>query len=163
MILVLAGCVHKLTMHSRSGDTLAGRYRFARENTGLIEIPFGKDEVLSGRFITVSRGDFVDAYTRAFGTGSIAVDGPDVSSYGSPFTGMLASSHTLPGSAYGETFRSAAAPSSTSVTGPLFYWTASLQSDRGTSVTCFFIGSAYTGHGFGRCKTPHGEEYTADF
>src|ERR1051325_9027064 len=163
MILVLAGCVHKLTMHSRSGDTLAGRYRFARENTGLIEIPFGKDEVLSGRFITVSRADFVAAYTGAFGTGSIAVDGPDVSSYGNPFTRMLASSHNLGGSSYGETFSSGSTTTETSVKGPLFYWPASLRGNRETSLTCFFIGSAYTGRGFGRCKSHAGEEYTAEF
>ena len=50
-----------------------------------------------------------------------------------------------------------------SITGPLFYWVASLQGDRRTVLGCFFIGSSYTGGGFGRCKSQAGEEYNIDF
>ncbi|HEY7168196.1 MAG TPA: hypothetical protein VIB79_26800 [Candidatus Binatia bacterium] len=163
MVVLLAACVHPLTIHSRKGDKIEGHYRFARENTGVIQVRFPEDELLSGRFVTVSRGAFADAYAKEFGTGSIAVDGPDVSAYGNAFTGGFASSHTLPGTASGETFSSSSAASGSSVKGPLFFWTAALDGSRGTSLTCFFVGSAYTGHGFGRCKSRMGEEYTAEF
>jgi len=52
---------------------------------------------------------------------------------------------------------------SQSVSGPLFYWTASLQGDRRMVLGCFLIGSAYTGHGFGRCKSQTGKEFHIDF
>ena len=162
-MLLLAGCVHPLTIHSRSGEKIHGEYRFARENTGVIQVNFPGDEFVSGRFTTVSRRSFVDSYVNQFGTGSIAVDGPDVSAYGNAFSAAFGSSHRLGPSAYGEKFDPAQGGSASAVKGPLFFWTAPLQGTRGTSLACFFIGSAYTGHGFGRCKSHTGEEYTADF
>jgi hypothetical protein len=65
--------------------------------------------------------------------------------------------------AYAEPTKGVAAQPSQSVSGPLFYWTASLQGDRRLVLGCFLIGSAYTGHGFGRCKSQAGKEYRVDF
>ena len=64
MLLVLAACVHDITMHSRTGARIQGHYRFARENTGMIQVTFPGDEVVSGKFITISRAAFVDAYAK---------------------------------------------------------------------------------------------------
>ena len=50
-----------------------------------------------------------------------------------------------------------------SVSGPLFYWIASLQGDRRLVLGCYLIGSFYTGRGFGRCKSQAGKEYLVDF
>jgi hypothetical protein len=162
-LLVLPACAHSLRMHSQDGDELSGHYRFARENTGLIRILDSSGELLAGNFVTVGRATFVENYTKTFGNGSITVDGPDVSAYGNAFRGVFGSSHTIADSASGETFNSASGNSETGVRGPLFYWTASLRGDKGTTMGCYFIGSSYTGHGFGRCKTHTGKEYSAEF
>ena len=119
-------------------------------------------EVLSGEFVAVGRRDFVARYENSFGLGSIALETPDVSAYGNAFGSRFASSHALIESAHGEVFRDSG-PSPIAVSGPLFYWTAGLKGDRGTTLRCYFIGSRYTGGGFGRCKGDTGEEYTAEF
>ena len=67
------------------------------------------------------------------------------------------------GRAFGETFDSARSGSEIEVRGPLFYWTASLRGDQGTTMGCFLIGSSYTGHGFGKCKSNAGNEYSVEF
>jgi hypothetical protein len=161
-LLLLAGCVHKLSMHSKDGQTLTGRYRFGAGDSGLIQVTGPGDELLSGRFKRVSRADFVENYHAAFGLGSIAVYGPEMSDK-SPFAGMFGSSSTLPDSAHGESFNSAGGKSEISVHGPLFYWNASLVGERGTKMVCYLIGSSYTGHGFGKCKSDPGQEYTVEF
>jgi hypothetical protein len=162
-LFILSACVHSLNIRSDDGEKLTGHYRFARENSGLIRMVGAGGEVLAGNFVTVGRATFVEDYTTTFGGGSIMVDGPDVSAYGNAFGGVFSSSHSLAVSAYGENFNSASGTAESGVRGPLFYWTASLQGDKGTSMGCYFIGSSYTGHGFGRCKTHTGKEYSAEF
>ena len=150
-------------MRSADGERLAGKYRFARDNTGLIQVTAEDGEVLAGKFTTVGRATFVENYNKTFGRGSIAVEGPDVSGYGNPFGGPFGSSHGLTDFAYGETSKSGSGNSGSGIKGPLFYWTASLQGDKGATMGCYFIGSSYTGHGFGRCKSHTGKEYMVEF
>ena len=160
---VLSACAHRLQMHSRDGEKLSGSYRFAREDTGLIRVRSSEGEVLNGKFVYVERKIFVESYEKTFGIGSITVDGPDVSSFGNAFGGVFGSSYLLMDAAYGQTFNSAADNPETVVRGPLFYWTASLQGDRGTTMGCYLIGSSHTGRGFGRCKSHTGKEYSVEF
>jgi hypothetical protein len=161
--LFLAACVHDLRIHSRDGQELKGKYRFAREDTGLIQIRSATGEVLNGKFVRVARAAFVAGYEQTFGRGSIATYGPDLAAYGNPFAGMFGTSSALSETAFGETFDSAGSGSQIAVRGPLFYWTASLRGDRGTTMGCFLIGSSYTGHGFGKCKSDAGNEYSFEF
>jgi hypothetical protein len=159
---LLSACVYTLSMHSMDGEKLSGRYRFARENTGLIQVTASDGELLHGKFIRVGRSDFIESYEKTFGRGTIIAEGPDISSYGNAFAGMFGSSSVLADAAYGEVFNSA--PGSTvAVRGPLFYWTASLSSSQGHALACYFLGSSYTGHGFGRCKSRTGKEYSVEF
>jgi hypothetical protein len=158
-LLICSGCVHSLRMHSMDGEELSGRYRFAHEDTGLIQVVASDGEMLAGSFVRVGRASFVESYRRAFGGDSIVVDGPDISAHGNVFSGVLVGSSTLADFAYGETYNK----SRILVKGPLFYWTASLRGDRGSSMGCYFIGSSYTGSGFGRCKNHTGKEYSAEF
>jgi hypothetical protein len=162
-LLILSACVHSLSMHSQDGEKLNGQYRFARENTGLIQVVGLSGEVLAGKFVTVARATFVESYTRTFGSGTILVDGPDISAYGNAFSGSFGSSHALVGSAYGENFNTASGNLEFGASGPLFYWTASLHGDRGSTMGCYLIGSSYTGRGFGRCKSQTGKEYSVSF
>lgn len=162
-LFILPACIHGLSMYSMDGEKLSGRYRFARENTGLIQVTGSDGEVLNGKFVNVGRATFVESYQRTFGVGSIAVDGPDISPYGNAFGGIFGRSYALTDAARGQTFNSAAGSSETVVRGPLFYWTVSLRGDRGTTMGCYFIGSSYTGRGFGRCKSNTGKEYSIEF
>jgi len=150
-------------MRSKDGQTWSGEYRFARDNTGLIRVRTTDGEMLLGRFTTASRATFVESYKDIFGRGSIAAEGPDASGYGNPFAGTLGGSAALNDFAYAETPDDASGRPPTVIKGPLFYWTASLQGDRGTTMACCFIGSSHTGHGFGRCKDHTGTEYTVQF
>ncbi len=161
--LFLSACVHDFTMHSKDGGELNGKYRFGREGGGLIQVSGPSGEMLNGRFVRVARAAFVAAYEQTFGRGSIATYGPDLSGYGNPFAGVFGSSSALPETAFGETFNSARSGAEVEVHGPLFYWTASLRGDRGTTMGCFLIGSSYTGHGFGKCKSDGGNEYSVEF
>jgi hypothetical protein len=162
LLLVMASaCVHSLSMSSSDGEELSGRYRFARENTGLIEVIGSDSEILRGKFVRVGRGSFVDLYQQTFGSGSITVDGPDLPA--SAFSSLFGSSYALTDPAYGETFDNVSGNSEILVKGPLLYWMGSLRGDKGTIMGCYFIGSSYTGHGFGRCKTHTGKEYSARF
>lgn len=156
-----SACVHSLSMRSKDGEELSGRYRFARENTGLMEVIGSDSEILRGKFVRVGRGSFVDLYQQTFGRESIRVDGPDLPAYA--FSGLLGSSYALADAAYGETFENLSGNSEIMVKGPLFYWIGSLRGDKGTIMGCYFIGSSNTGHGFGTCKSHTGKEYSARF
>lgn len=161
-LFVLAGCVYPLTLRSRDGATLNGNYHFAHQHTGYIRLLSPDGEILSGQFAGIGRRDFVARYEKTFGRGTVSLETPDVSAYGNAFGSRFASSHALIESAHGEIFRdSGAFP--VAVSGPLFYWTATLKGDRGAMLTCYFIGSQYTGGGFGRCKDDNSKEYTAEF
>src|ERR1043166_2709446 len=81
-LLFLSACVHGLDLHSQDGEKLQGHYRFARENTGLMQVLGSSGEVLSGKFVIVPRATFIESYTGTFGGGSLIVEGPDVSAYG---------------------------------------------------------------------------------
>jgi hypothetical protein len=162
-LLLLAGCAHDLTVYSKDGQELNGKYRFGREDGGIIQISGANGEILNGRFVRVARATFVAGYEQTFGHGSIATYGPDLSAYGNPFAGVFGSSSALLDTAFGETFDSARSGSEVAVRGPLFYWTASLRGDQGTAMGCYLIGSSYTGHGFGKCKTDTGYEYSLEF
>ena len=161
-LFFLSACVYDLRMHSKDGEKLTGRYRFAAEDSGLIQVFGPGEELLNGRFIRVARATFVEGYEKAFGRGSVAVYEPDLSD-GIPFAGMFGSASAFPDSAYGESFDKAREKSEMTVRGPLFYWSASLTGNRGTKMGCYLIGSSYTGHGFGKCKTDAGQEYTVEF
>jgi hypothetical protein len=162
-LLTLPGCIHGINLRSTDGETLRGRYRFAREHQGLIQITQLSGEILFGTFTQVGRGAFVEGYEKTFGSGSISVAGLDASPYGHLSGGPFASSYGLTGSAYREMPVNTLTKSVTALNGPLFYWMASLRGDRGTTMACYFIGSSYTNHGFGSCKSHTGEEYSADF
>jgi hypothetical protein len=164
MVLVcLNACTHSLTMHSHDGERLDGRWRFAREGTGLIQVMATDGEVLVGAFKPVPRRTFFQNYQDTFGGGSIDADGPDLFAYGNVFSGLLNSSSTLVDVAYGENYNKSSGESIQVVKGPLLYWTASLLGDRRTIMQCFLIGSSSTGHGLGRCKGRTGKEYTVEF
>ena len=119
-----------------------------------------ENEVLIGRFIRVDRTVFARNYEKAFGRRTIQTDGPDLSRHGNAFGGLFGNSSTFYETAYAEPTQEAPGKS---VSGPLFYWTASLQGDRRMVLGCYLIGSAYTGHGFGRCKSQTGKEFHVDF
>jgi hypothetical protein len=161
-LFFLTGCVHPLTMHSKDGQRLSGRYRFARNDSGLIQVTGAKGEVFHGRFLRVARSAFIENYEKLFGRGSIAVSEPELRG-ANPFAGVFGSSSTIADSAYGESFDRAPGKSELAVRGPLIYWTASLWGDRGTTMGCYLIGSSYTEHGFGRCKSNAGSEYSVEF
>ncbi len=161
--LLLSGCSQSVTLYSVDGEYWQGKWRHARDETGLVQISGAAGEILRGTFKRVSRQAFFETYEKTFGTGAITADGPDVSSFGNAFGGMLAGSNTLPADASGQNFNPASGRSTQMVSGPLFYWTANLQGDRKTTLHCFLIGSAYTGHGLGRCKGTTGKDYTIEF
>lgn len=162
-LFVLSACVHSLSLYSMDGEKLSGRWRFSRENNGVVEVTGSNGEVLNGKFATVERATFVESYQKTFGTGSIRVDGPDLSSYGNSLAAIFGSSAALTDSAHGETFNPDSDKGDIGVNGPLFYWIASLRGDRKATMECFFIGSSYTGGGFGRCKSHTGKEYSLEF
>ncbi|HLN88035.1 MAG TPA: hypothetical protein VK200_16265 [Candidatus Limnocylindrales bacterium] len=158
--LLTCACSHPMSVVSLDGEQFSGRYRFGREGTGLMQIYGPENEVLIGRFIRVDRTVFAQEYEKAFGRRTIETDGPDLSRHVNALGGLLGNSSTFHETAYAEPI--SGIPSQ-SVSGPLFYWTASLQGDRRMALGCFLIGSAYTGHGFGRCKSQTGKEFHVDF
>jgi hypothetical protein len=162
-LLFLSCCSQRVTLYSVDGESWEGKWRQARGETGLMQISGTAGETLVGTFKPVPRQEFFERYEKTFGTGAIAADGPDVSAFGNAFAGMLAGSSTLLDVAYGENFNPASGNSIQMVAGPLFFWTANLQGDRRTAMDCFLIGSAYTGHGLGRCKGTTGRDYTVEF
>lgn len=161
-VLILTSCVYPVTMYSLDGEKLDGRWRYAREGTGLVQISGPAGEKLAGTFQPVPRQIFFEGYEKTFGGGTIDADGPDLSALGNPFGGLLGSSSTLMDVARGENYDAASGKAAHVAMGPLVFWTASLQGDKQT-MRCFLIGSSYTGHGFGRCKAATGKEYTVEF
>ena len=161
--LGLSSCSHPVTMSSVQGDRFVGLYRFGREDSGVMQIRGPENEVLVGRFIRVDRTIFAEGYEKTFGRGTIEMDGPDLSRHGNSFGGLLASSTVFHETAYTDGSAGFAGQPTRTVSGPLFYWTASLQGDRRTVLGCYLIGSLYTGNGFGRCKSQSGTEYRVDF
>jgi hypothetical protein len=161
--LLLSCCTHPLTMHSLDGEKLHGRWRYAREGSGLLQVDGTGGELLIGTFKPVPRRIFFEAYQTTFGDGTIEADGPDLSAFGNAFAGMFGGSSALVDAVYGENYNAASGKTSQTVTGPLFYWTANLRGDKRTTMQCFLIGSSYTGHGLGRCKGAGGKEYTVEF
>ena len=162
-LLMLAGCSHPMTMKSPEGVTYDGRYRFSRDDSGLMQIHGPENEVLLGRFDRVGRTAFVENYEKAFGRGTIELDGPDLSRHAGSLGGVIGPTSGFHETAFADPAAAAEGRPSKSITGPLFYWVASLQGDRRTVLGCFLIGSSYTGSGFGRCKSQSGQEYDIDF
>ena len=111
----------------------------------------------------VGRTAFVESYEKIFGRGTIELDGPDLSRHAGSLSGVLGPTSGFHETAYADPVAAAEGRPTKSITGPLFYWVASLQGDRRTVLGCFFIGSSYTGSGFGRCKSQLGQEYNIDF
>lgn len=162
-LLMISGCAHQMTMKSPEGLTYDGRYRFGREDGGLMQIYGPENEVLIGRFSRVSRTGFVESYQKTFGPGTIELDGPDLSRHAGSLSGVIGPTSGFHETAYADPMAAAQGRPTKTISGPLFYWVASLQGDRRTVLGCFFIGSAYTGSGFGRCKSQSGQEYNIDF
>ena len=100
---------------------------------------------------------------KAFGRGTIEIDGPDLSRHAGSLGGVIGPTSGFHETAFADPAAAAEGRPSKSITGPLFYWVASLQGDRRTVLGCFLIGSSYTGSGFGRCKSQSGQEYDIDF
>jgi hypothetical protein len=150
-------------MHARDGERLNGRWRFAREGAALIQVFRPDGEVLVGMLTPVTRRVFFQNYQQIFGRGAIDAEGPDFSSFGNSLWSSPGSSNALADVVYGESFNAAAKDSARVVSGPLFFWTASLQGDRRTSMRCFLIGSSHSASGLGRCKGAAGKEYTVEF
>jgi hypothetical protein len=163
IVLLLTSCAYPVTMHSLDGERLDGRWRHAREGTGLVQISGRAGERLAGTFQPVPRRVFFEDYQKTFGGDTIDADGPDLSAFGNPFGGLLGNSTTLADIARGENYDAASGKSPFVAMGPLLFWTAHLQGDKQTTMQCFLIGSSYTGHGFGRCKAATGKEYTVEF
>jgi len=163
LLLMFGACAHPMTMVSPDGVSYDGRYRFGREDNGLMQIYGPENEVLMGRFSRVGRTTFVESYEKAFGRGTIELDGPDLSHHAGSLSGVLGPTSGFHETAYADPVAAAAGRPTKSISGPLFYWVASLQGDRRTVLGCFFIGSSYTGNGFGRCKSQSGQEYNIDF
>ena len=74
---LVSGCVYRLTVSAADGERLNGRYRFGRDDTGLIQLIGPGGEVLMGRLFRVARATFIEGYQKTFGKDSIAVDGPE--------------------------------------------------------------------------------------
>ena len=160
---LLGACSHPMSMVSSDGVSYDGRYRFGREDNGLMQIYGPENEVLIGRFTRVGRTAFVETYEKTFGRGTIELDGPDLSRHAGSLSGILGPTSGFRETAYADPAGAAQGRPAKTITGPLFYWVASLQGDRRTVLGCFFIGSSYTGSGFGRCKSQSGQEYNIDF
>jgi hypothetical protein len=159
----LSACTNHVSMVSADGETWTGRWRYSRGDNGLMHFLAPDGEILIGAFTRVQRSVFVEGYEKTFGGGTIALDGPDLSSYGNAFAGFLGVQTPFSETAYAEPLAGATATTGNAVSGSLFYWTASMQGDKRTSMQCFFIGSSHTGHGIGRCRGPTGKEYLVEF
>jgi hypothetical protein len=162
-VLLLSSCVHRLTMHSRDGERLDGRWRYAREGNALIQVFSADGEVLVGMLRPVARGKFFDSYQQAFGRGSIDAHGPELSAYGNALFATPGTSNALADVVYAESFDKASGEAARRVTGPLIYWTAQLQGDKRTFMQCYLIASSHSTRGLGRCKGASGKEYTVSF
>ena len=63
-LIILNSCVNQLTMHARDGEKLDGKWRFAREGSGLIEVEGSAGELLVGTFSPVPRHIFFADYQK---------------------------------------------------------------------------------------------------
>ena len=163
LALFLSACAYPMSMTSPEGEKFAGRYRFGREDSGLMQINGPENEILIGRFARVGRTNFVENYEKTFGRGTIELEGPDLSRHGGTIGGVLGTSSVFHETAYADPVAAAVGKPTKVISGPLFYWIASLQGDRRSVLGCFLIGSSYTGSGFGRCKSQTGREFRIDF
>jgi hypothetical protein len=161
--LLLSSCVQRLTMHSRDGERLDGRWRPAREGNALIQVHNSDGELLVGLLRPVARRYFFDRYQETFGRGSIEAEGPDLSSSGHALLALPGTVNPLADMVYAESFDKSSGQAGQSITGPLVYWTANLEGDKRTLMRCFLIGSSYSQRGLGRCMGPAGKEYTVSF
>jgi hypothetical protein len=162
-LLSLSGCANQVSLVSSDGEKWLGRWRYGHGDSGLMHIVGADGEVLMGTFSRVARRTFVEGYEKTFGPGTIAMDGPDLSQYGSPFAGFWGASSAFQETAYAEPLSGAPGQPGIAVSGPLFYWTANLKGDRLRIMQCFLIGSSYTGGGIGRCRGPTGKDYLVEF
>ena len=158
--LLLPGCANRLTMQAKDGERIEGRWRHAREGSGLIQVVNGDGEVLVGILTPTPRRAFFETYQTVFGLGTIASGNGDLSAYGHGFWMLPGTSNVLADVVYGENANSAVV---LSVAGPLLYWTAYLEGDRRTFMRCFLIGSTQRSGGLGRCKGGGGKEYSVQF
>lgn len=163
LAVFLGACSHPMTMKSPEGVSYDGRYRFGRDDSGLMQIYGPGNEILVGRFARVGRTAFVESYEKSFGRGTIELDGPDLSRHAGSLGGVMGPTTGFHETAYADPVAAAEGRPSKSITGPLFYWVASLEGDRRTVMGCFLIGSSYTGGGFGRCKSQAGHVYNIEF
>ena len=158
--LFLTGCAYKLTMRAKDGERLDGRWRLAREGSGLLQVMSSEGEVLVGVLTPTARRVFFENYQNVFGMGAIAAESPDLSAYGQGFWALPGTTNVLADVAFGESFDGSEAPA---IVGPLLYWMAYLEGDRRTSMQCFLIRSNHSTRGLGRCKGIGGKEYTVQF
>jgi hypothetical protein len=163
LALAISGCAHSMSMTALDGAKYAGRYRFGREDNGLMQIYGPDNETLIGNFTRVGRTAFAENYEKTFGRGTIELDGPDLSRHGGTIGGVLGTSSVFHETAYADPDAVLAGKKTKIISGPLFYWIAHLQGDRRTVLGCYLVGSAYTGNGFGRCKSQSGNEFRIDF
>lgn len=162
-VLLVSACVHKVTLHGRDGELLEGNWRHAREGNGLIQVLAPDGERLAGTLTAVPRGSFLQQYTAVFGANSINAEGPDLSSYGHGLWVPPGNSNALAEAVQGESFAAGSAPAARTVSGPLFFWTATLLGEKQRVMQCFLIGSSHSARGLGRCKGPAEKEYTVEF
>lgn len=64
-----SGCVYRLTVSAADGERLNGRYRFGRDDTGLIQLIGPGGEVLMGRLSRVARATFIEGVPEDFWQG----------------------------------------------------------------------------------------------
>jgi hypothetical protein len=162
-LMGLSACSNQVSLVSSDGEKWLGRWRYGRGDNGFMQIVGADGEVLMGAFARVPRQVFVDGYEQTFGPGTIAMDGLELSQYGSSFASFFGASSAFRETAYAEPLDGAPGKPGVAVSGPLFYWMANLQGDRRTSMQCFLIGSSYTGKGIGRCRGPAGKDYLVEF
>ena len=158
--LIWAGCAHKLMMRGSDGERIEGRWRHAREDTGLMQVMSSEGELLAGVLAPTGRRAFFESYQSVFGAGAIAAENPDLSAHGQGFWMSPGTTNVLRDAVFGESFDPVKPPA---IAGPLTYWTAYLQGDRRSSMRCFLIRSNHSGRGLGRCKAAGGKEYTVQF
>ena len=82
---------------------------------------YGPDnEVLIGSFARVGRTTFVESYQKAFGRGTIELDGPDLSPHAGSLNGFLGPTSGFHETAYADLGAAAEGKPTKSITGPLF-------------------------------------------
>src|SRR6185295_11400130 len=69
--LFLSCCSQRVTLYSVDGESWEGKWRHARDETGLMQISGSAGETLVGTFKPVSRQAFFERYEKTFGTGAM--------------------------------------------------------------------------------------------